>query len=111
MAEVSGIGFLFLAIFFVSLIGFYASIRQGWLRLPIAGVLCAAITIVSLILFGLTGEDVNSDLAIIGGFGVGLTFTGMMVTMAAFFQNNEPGTLAAYDAMLNDRDDKQSTEE
>lgn len=105
MAEVSGIGVLFLVIFFFSLIGFYVAIRRGLMKLSTAGVMCGAITIVSLVLFGLTNDSVDDNLALVGGFGVGLTFTGMMVTMAAFFQNNQPSTLAAYDAMMSKRDD------
>ncbi len=104
MAEVSGIGILFLAIFFFSLIGFYVAIRQRLLNLAPAAILCSATTIVALILFGLTNDGVDDNLALVGGFGVGLAFTGMMITMAAFFQNNEPASLAAYDAMLAKRD-------
>ncbi|PJF44772.1 MAG: hypothetical protein CUN55_02335, partial [Phototrophicales bacterium] len=81
MAEVSGVGFVFLGIFFFSLIGFYVAIRRNLLKLSTAALLCSTTTIVSLILFGLTNDRVDDNLALVGGFGVGLAFTGMMITM------------------------------
>lgn len=104
MSEVNGVGALFLALFFFSLLGFYITIRRGLLSTLSAGVLCAVTSVVSLAMFGIIDDSIDNGLAVTGSLVVGLTFTGMMVTMASFFQSNQPKNLKAYDAMLRDRE-------
>ncbi|NDJ86847.1 MAG: hypothetical protein GYB66_13270 [Chloroflexi bacterium] len=100
MSDVTAIGFVFLAIFFLTMIGTYIVIRRKLMRMRSVGALAAVINVASLMAYGFTNDEIGDELAIIGGFVVGLGFTGAMLTMAAFFQNNEPQALAAYDAMV-----------
>ncbi len=103
MAEVSTIGAVFLAIFFLSLVGFYVAIRRKLLSTIAGGILCAVISSVTLVAFGILDDNIDDGLAVTGGLIVGLTFSGMMVTMAAYFLNNQPESLRAYEAMLQER--------
>lgn len=100
MTEVTPVSAIFLAIFFFSLVGFYIIIRRNLMKMSVAGSLAAIINTTSLIIFGIIHEDIADTFAFFGGIVVGLGFTSAMLTMAAFFRNNEPKTLAAYDAML-----------
>lgn len=103
MGSVTPIGSIFLAVFFISLVGVYVVIRRNLLDIKTAGMISAILNVTALVAFGLTSGEVGDDLAIFGGVVVGLAFTGAMLTMAAFFQNNQPETLAAYDAMMKQR--------
>lgn len=103
MSDVSAVGAFFLAVFFLSLVGFYVAIRRELLTPLSAGALCAVISSVSLVMFGVIDDGIDDGLALTGGLLVGLIFTGMMVTMASYFRNNQPETLRAYEAMLKER--------
>jgi hypothetical protein len=96
------ISLFFLLIFGASLIGGYVAIRRQVTTLANAGLISAVINVIALIVVGLA-RDADPALSIIGGIVVGLGLTGAMVTMAAFFQNNQAETLAAYDAASKEK--------
>lgn len=106
MSNLTGLGFFFLIIFFVNLVGFYIVIRRQLMGLRDAGGLAVVISVGSAVAVGLSSENVDGVLAIIGGIVIGLLFSGAMITMATFFQNNQPETLAAYDSMRTDKTTK-----
>lgn len=103
MGNVNAIGAVFLAIFFISLVGVYVLIRRDLLDIKTAGIVSSILNVTALVAFGLTSAEIGDDLAIFGGVVVGLAFTGAMLTMASFFQKNQPEKLAAYDAMMKQR--------
>jgi uncharacterized membrane protein YfcA len=103
MGNVNAIGAVFLAVFFISLVSIYIIIRRNLLDIKTAGVVSAILNVSTLVAFGLTSAEIGDDLAIFGGTVVGLAFTGAMLTMASFFQKNQPENLAAYDAMMKQR--------
>jgi len=103
MGNVNAIGAIFLAVFFISLVGVYIIIRRNLLDIKTAGLVSAMLNVTTLVAYGLTSADIGDDLAIFGGVVVGLAFTGAMLTMASFFQKNQPEALAAYDAMMKQR--------
>lgn len=110
MSEVTAIGAVFLGIFWFSLLGFYVAIRRKLISVPSGGLLSAVISTVSLVLFGLTSDTIDDGLGVVGGVGVGIAFTGMMVVIASFFKNNQPETLQAYDDMVKQRTPEQNQE-
>lgn len=103
MSNVSPVGAFFLFVFFLSLVGFYIIIRRKLMRLQVAGFMSGIINFVSLLAFGLSNEKIGDELAVLGAVIVGIGFTGAMLTMAAFFENNQSATLSAYDASLRQR--------
>lgn len=98
MSNITGLGIVFLFVFFASVVGFYIVIRRQLMPLRDSAGLATVINVGSAVAVGLSSENVDATLAVMGGIVVGLLFTGTMVTMATFFQNNQPENLAAYDA-------------
>ncbi|MCB9437050.1 MAG: hypothetical protein H6673_08690 [Anaerolineales bacterium] len=98
MDNLTSLGVIFLVIFFASLVGFYIVIRRQLMPLRDAGGLAMVINVGSAVAVGLSSDNVDGTLAIIGGMAIGALFTGAMIIMATFFQNNQPENLAAYDA-------------
>lgn len=98
MDNLTGLGVFFLVVFFASLVGFYIVIRRQLMPLRDAGGLALVINIGAAVAVGLSSDNVDGTLAIVGGIAIGALFTGAMITMATFFQNNQPENLAAYDA-------------
>lgn len=103
MSDVSAPGAIFLTVFFLCLIGSYIIIRRNLIKLRVIGALSAVINCAALVAFGLSNEEIDEPLAITGGIVVGLAFTAAMLTMAAFFQNNQSSTVSAYDATYQQR--------
>jgi hypothetical protein len=100
----SAISAVFIFIFFATLITSYIIIRRGLMKFSTAGWIATVINVVVLTGFGITREDVELWLALIGGAVVGIAITGTMLSMAAFFKSNQPQNLAAYDAMKQEKE-------
>ncbi|MCQ3931441.1 MAG: hypothetical protein DPW16_13370 [Chloroflexi bacterium] len=103
----NGLSIIFLVVFFASLVGGYVAIRRNLSTIMNVGLISGAINVSSLTIVGL-GRDADTALSVIGGIVVGIGLTVAMITMAAFFQNNQSSTtLAAFDASTKDQTKQQ----
>lgn len=103
----NGLSIIFLVVFFASLVGGYVAIRRNLSTIMNVGLISGAINVSSLTIVGL-GRDADTALSVIGGIVVGIGLTVAMITMAAFFQNNQSSTtLAAFDAASKDQNRQQ----
>lgn len=103
----NGLSIIFLVVFFASLVGGYVAIRRNLSTIMNVGLISGAINVSSLTIVGL-GRDADTALSVIGGIVVGIGLTFAMVTMAAFFQNNQSSaTIAAFDAASKDQNRQQ----
>lgn len=103
----NGLSIIFLVVFFASLVGGYVAIRRGLSTILNIGLISGAINVASLTIVGL-GRDADTALSVLGGIVVGIGMTFAMVTMAAFFQNNQSSsTIAAFDAASKDKSNSQ----
>ncbi|MFP4321043.1 MAG: hypothetical protein ACLFTK_01170 [Anaerolineales bacterium] len=91
----SGLGIIFLAVFMLALLGTYIGVRRELLALPVAGLVCAAMTVGALFGFGIT-QDLELLHSTLMAVFIGLSFTGVILLMAAFFLANQPEELDAY---------------
>jgi|GEM_PF-2419526 len=82
-------GAICLAIFSIILSGSYITIRRGLLPFRSTAIVCASGTITALLGFGVA-QELSMEHTLAMAFVVGGMFSGAMLTMAAFFQNNEP---------------------
>lgn len=99
----NGLSVIFLLVFFASLVGGYVAIRRGLSSILNIGLISGGINVAALTIVGL-GREADTALSVIGGIVVGLGLTVAMITMAAFFQNNQSSTtLAAFDAAAREQ--------
>jgi hypothetical protein len=85
-------GFIFLALFAVTLFVLYIAIRRAWGQTLFNGAIGAILSTVFVMLYALTYEDNSAAQAILAGLVVGLGFSVMVVIIAMFFRSNQPGT-------------------
>ncbi|GIK65367.1 MAG: hypothetical protein BroJett018_31610 [Chloroflexota bacterium] len=103
----NGLSIIFLVVFFASLVGGYVAIRRNLSTIMNVGLISGAINVSSLTIVGL-GRDADTALSVIGGIVVGIGLTVAMITMAAFFQNNQSSTtIAAFDAASKEKSNPQ----
>ncbi|NDJ78583.1 MAG: hypothetical protein GYB65_20225 [Chloroflexi bacterium] len=85
-------GYIFLALFGITLFAMYIAIRRELTRTLYIGGLGAGLSIVFVMLFALTQEKTSTLQAIVAGIVVGLGFAGAVVVIAVFFRTNQPAT-------------------
>lgn len=84
-------GFVFLALFAVTLFGLYIAVRRAWGQTLYNGAMGAILSTVFVTLYALTYEKTSAAQAIFAGIVVGLGFSIMVVIIAVFFRANQPG--------------------
>ncbi len=85
-------GFVFLALFAVTLFVLYIAIRRAWGQTLFNGAIGAILSTVFVMLYALTYENNSAAQAILAGLVVGLGFSVMVVIIAVFFRTNQPGS-------------------
>lgn len=85
-------GFVFLALFAVTLFVLYIAVRRAWGQTLFNGAMGAILSTVFVMLYALTYENNSAAQAILAGLVVGLGFSVMVVIIAVFFRTNQPGT-------------------
>jgi hypothetical protein len=85
----SGVGYIFLVLFAITLFVMYIAIRRAWASTLRTGGLGAALCLVFAVLFALTRDTINTVQVIVSGI-AGLGFAGVVVAGASFFRANQP---------------------
>lgn len=95
------LGYLFLALFALTLVGTYIAVRRGLApTLYVAGA-ATILSIILIILYSLTVEDNTTAQALFAGVAGGVVFIGITAALASFFRANQPPAdleLASYSA-------------
>jgi hypothetical protein len=89
---VQPMGYLFLALFALTLFVMYIAIRRAWAPTLTIGGVGAILSVLFVILYALTNEKTSTEQAIFAGIVAGLGFAGTVVVIATFFRANQPST-------------------
>ena len=84
-------GYIFLALFAVTLFMLYIAVRRSWGPTLYLGGVGAILCTVFVILYSLVHEETSVAQAVFAGLVVGLGFSVTTVIIAAFFRTNQPG--------------------
>lgn len=82
-------GFIFLGIFFITLITGYLAIRRGWVRFQTAAWIAITVNLIAGGGYALTETDNLLHILCVASI-AGLGLTGTMIIMAAYFERNMP---------------------